>query len=69
MPSQQDKPLVDKVYENKLIDYFSRQYKLKKIIKKLQNWSELGFTIFIFELNKVIKTATQTPLSKKDKFD
>lgn len=41
MPSQQDKPLVDKVYKNKLIDYFSRQDNLKnnKEVIKLEQIS------------------------------
>lgn len=39
--SQQDKPLVDKVYKNKLIDYFSRQDNLKnnKEVIKLEQIS------------------------------
>jgi type I restriction-modification system DNA methylase subunit len=37
--------------------------------KKLENWSELSFADFITELNKAIKTAGQTPLTKKDEFE
>jgi type I restriction-modification system DNA methylase subunit len=50
-------------------NYFSGQYKLEKLTKKLENWSELSFTEFIAELNKAIKTAGQTPLTKKDEFE
>lgn len=49
--------------------YFSGQYKLEKLTKKLENWYELTFTEFIAELNKAIKTTKQTPLTKKDEFD
>lgn len=50
-------------------NYFSGQYKLKKLPKKLENWSELTFADFITELNKAIKAAGQTPLTKKDEFE
>lgn len=50
-------------------NYFSGQYKLEKLPKKLENWSELSFAAFITELNKAIKTAGQTPLTKKDEFE
>jgi hypothetical protein len=53
----------------KFINYFSGQYKIDKLPKKLENWSELTFTDFIVELNKAIKIAGQTPLSKKDEFE
>ena len=54
---------------NKFSNYFSGQYKLEKMTKKLENWHELTFANFIVELNKVIKTAGQTPLTKKDEFE
>ena len=54
---------------SKFINYFSGQYKLEKLPKKLENWSELSFATFIAELNKAIKTAGQTPLTKKDEFE
>ena len=34
----------------KFANYFSGQYKLEKLTKKLENWSELAFTEFIAEL-------------------
>ena len=54
---------------NKFLIYFSGQYKLTKLSKKLENWYELSFTDFIEELNKAIKATGQTPLTKKDEFD
>ncbi|MBP0902232.1 hypothetical protein ACFSKN_04995 [Mariniflexile gromovii] len=36
---------------------------------KLENRSELNFSDFIKELNKAIKTAGATPLTKKDEFE
>jgi hypothetical protein len=54
---------------NKFSNYFSGQYKLEKLPKKLENWSELPFADFITELNKSIKTAGQLPLTKKDEFE
>lgn len=53
----------------KFTNYFSGQYKLEKLTKKLENWSELTFTEFIAELNKAIKANGQPPLTKKDEFD
>ncbi|WP_291097043.1 MULTISPECIES: Eco57I restriction-modification methylase domain-containing protein [unclassified Flavobacterium] len=53
----------------KFSKYFSGQYKLEKLSKKLENWRELSFADFITELNKAIKTAGQTPLTKKDEFE
>ena len=53
----------------KFTNYFSGQYKLEKLPKKLENWSELSFADFITELNKAIKTTGQTQLTKKDEFE
>ncbi|WP_339919612.1 TaqI-like C-terminal specificity domain-containing protein [uncultured Flavobacterium sp.] len=53
----------------KFTNYFSGQYKLGKLPKKLENWNELTFATYITELNKAIKTARQTPLTKKDEFE
>jgi D-arabinose 1-dehydrogenase-like Zn-dependent alcohol dehydrogenase len=50
-------------------NYFSGQYKLEKLPKKLENWHQLSFADFITELNKAIKIAGQTPLTKKDEFE
>jgi hypothetical protein len=49
--------------------YFSTQYLLKKLPGKLEKWYELEFVDFIKELNKAIKAAKGTPLTKKDEFD
>ena len=54
---------------NKFLIYFSGQYKLEKLTKKLENWQELTFIEFISELNKAIKATGQVPLTKKDEFD
>jgi type I restriction-modification system DNA methylase subunit len=54
---------------NKFIKYFSGQQSIEKVTKKLENWHELTFADFITELNKAIKTAGQTPLTKKDEFE
>ncbi|WP_310555088.1 Eco57I restriction-modification methylase domain-containing protein [Flavobacterium sp.] len=53
----------------KLTNYFSGQYKLEKLTKKLENWHELNFSEFIAELNKAIKATGQPQLTKKDEFD
>ncbi|MBC7524787.1 MAG: N-6 DNA methylase [Flavobacterium sp.] len=53
----------------KFSNYFSGQYKLEKLTKKLENWCELSFADFITELNKAIKTIGQTPFTKKDEFE
>ncbi|RTZ01322.1 restriction endonuclease subunit M [Flavobacterium sp. RSP49] len=53
----------------KFSNYFSGQYKLEKLPRKLENWSELTFSDFITELNKAIKKTVQTPLTKKDEFE
>jgi type I restriction-modification system DNA methylase subunit len=48
----------------KFTNYLHSQFKIEKLTKKLQNWYELTFSDFIKELNKAIKTAGGTPLSK-----
>ena len=54
---------------NKTSQYFSSQYNLEKLSTKLTNWFQLNFPVFIQELNKAIKTAKGTPLTKKDEFE
>ncbi len=54
---------------NKFSTYFSGQYKLDKLSNKLESWYELEFPAFITELNKAIKTAKGTRLTKKDEFE
>lgn len=39
----------------KFTTYFSGQYRLEKLTKKLENWHEQSFSSFILELNKAIK--------------
>jgi len=53
----------------KFTTYFSSQYNLEKLSGKLEKWYELSFVDFIKELNKAIKTAKGTPLTKKDEFE
>lgn len=62
------KKLIQQI-NNKFSNYFSGQYKLEKLTKKLENWHELTFAVFITELNKAIKTATGAQLTKKDEFE
>jgi ribosomal protein S17E len=56
-------------YTNKFIKYFSVSTQIEKLTRKLQNWHELDFADFIKELNKAIKKAGGTPLTKKDEFE
>jgi hypothetical protein len=53
----------------KLSSYIGSQYQLEKLSGKLSSWYELDFSDFIKELNKAIKTANGTPLTKKDEFE
>lgn len=55
--------------KNKFSNYFSGQYQLEKLTKKLENWHELTFADFVKEINKAIKTTGGTPLNKKDEFE
>ncbi|MCB0463333.1 MAG: hypothetical protein KDC81_11570, partial [Flavobacteriaceae bacterium] len=50
-------------------NYISSQFSLEKLTRKLENWHELDFADFIKELNKAIKKAGGTPLTKKDEFE
>ena len=50
-------------------NYISSQFSLEKLTRKIQNWHELDFADFIKELNKAIKKAGGTPLTKKDEFE
>ncbi|MCG2462069.1 N-6 DNA methylase [Flavobacteriaceae bacterium F89] len=61
-------PQLDSISSN-FSRYFTQKYKLKKISRKLENWHELTFNDFIKVLNKAIKSAGGTPLSKKDEFE
>ncbi|SNR69102.1 Eco57I restriction-modification methylase domain-containing protein [Lutibacter flavus] len=56
-------------YTNKFIKYFSVSTQIEKLTRKLENWHELDFADFIKELNKAIKKAGGTPLTKKDEFE
>ena len=53
----------------KFATYFSSNYHLDKLTGKLEKWYELEFVDFINELNKAIKAAKGTPLTKKDEFE
>lgn len=53
----------------KFIKYFSGQFHLDKLTKKLENWHELSFADFIKEINKAIKGVAGTPLTKKDEIE
>lgn len=55
--------------KNDFKEYFSSKYNLEKTSGKLEKWYELSFVDFIKELNKAIKTAKGTPLTKKDEFE
>jgi type I restriction-modification system DNA methylase subunit len=57
------------VVNTKFSNYFSGQYKIEKLTKKLENWNELAFSEFITELNKAIKISGQLALTKKDEFE
>jgi len=63
----------------KFINFYTNQYHLQKLSKKLQNWHELEFGDFIKELNKAIKANNKQrvkdgleevpTLTKKDEFE
>jgi hypothetical protein len=55
--------------KEKFCKYVSSSLNIENIIPKIFNWDELQFSEFIKELNKAIKTAKGTPLSKKDEFE
>ena len=54
---------------NTFILFFSKQFKLQKLPKKLQNWHELEFIDFIKELNKTIKKVSGEKLSKMNEME
>ena len=54
---------------NKFNKYFSGQFHIEKLTKKLENWNELSFAVFITELNKAIKTSGGIQLAKKDEIE
>jgi len=49
--------------------YFSSSVNIAKLTKKLESWYDLDFIGFIKELNKAIKKAGGTSLTKKDEFE
>ncbi len=57
------------LFTDKFSQYFSGSVKIEKLTRKLENWHELDFSEFIKELNKAIKKAGGTPLTKKDEFE
>ena len=50
--------------DKRFLKYLNSQFPNTKGGRKLQNWHELTFSDFIKELNKAIKTAGGTPLTK-----
>lgn len=52
-----------------LLDYLSSQFENLSFTKRLQNWFENSFSIFIKELNKAIKMNGGSPLSKMDEME
>ena len=52
----------------KFIQFILSQVNIS-VTKKLENWHDLDFSEFIKELNKAIKKAGGTPLTKKDEFE
>lgn len=54
---------------NKFIKYYAGQFNIEKLTKKLENWHELSFAVFITELNKSIKTSGGIQLTKKDEIE
>lgn len=57
------------ILSNKFSKYFRGRYKIDKLPGKLEKWYELEFVDFIKELNKAIKAAKGTTLTKKDEFE
>ena len=55
--------------DNKFIKFFSGQFHLEKLNKKLENWHNMSFVGFISEVNKVLKQEKKPPLTKKDEID
>lgn len=53
----------------KLVNYINSRCEGIKLSRKLSTWYALEFVDFIKELNKAIKTAKGTPLTKKDEFE
>ena len=56
-------------FSNKFQLFFSDQLGISLISSKLEQWQNLTFANFIKELNKAIKAAKGTPLTKKDEFE
>ncbi|MEZ7514086.1 Eco57I restriction-modification methylase domain-containing protein [Flavobacterium frigidarium] len=59
----------NKNFLEKFIQYLKQKFSLIKISRKLENWHELSFALFIAELNNAIKTSGQLPLTKKDEIE
>ncbi len=54
---------------NKFRSYFSGQYNLSRLSRKLENWHELEFSEFIKELGKTLKKENGSALSRKEAFE
>lgn len=57
------------ILNDKFTKFYSGQFKIEKLTKKLENWFELSFGDFIVEVNKLMKTSGGIPLTKKDEID
>lgn len=57
------------IINKKFVNYLHSQYQIEKLSGKLEKWYELEFVDFIKELNKAIKAAKGSPLTKKDEFE
>lgn len=51
------------------VKYLISKNLIQKESRRIENWDKLEFTDFIKELNKAIKAAKGTPLTKKDEFE
>jgi len=51
------------------LKYITSKYAINKVTRTFEHWHELDFADFIKELNKAIKSAGGTPLTKKDEFE
>jgi hypothetical protein len=56
-------------YNIQFLKFLKNTFQIKKFSGKIDSWYDLTFSDFIAELNKAIKTAKGTPLTKKDEFE
>lgn len=53
----------------KFLSFIEAQTHIKKLSSKLEKWYNLDFNGFIIEINKGLKAAKRTPLTKRDEFE